>query len=127
MIAEQLPQPGAHQHQRGSRLLLVGCAITVLGAAISQITYLAATDDGGTFVVLIGPLLLGIALLVAGGGTVVRARGESGGRRGSGRDRSDRRLDRGRGRSPVSLPWPDHLLDGGGACWREVVWMQRVQ
>lgn len=66
MMQQPLRTPGAPAQHRGTTLTLLGLLVFGASALISWVTYSNAREEGGTYVVLWGPMLLGVGLLIAG-------------------------------------------------------------
>jgi len=63
--------------RRGRRLLVVGLAIEAVAILVTFGTYSAAQESGGTYVVVFGPMILGVFLVLGGLVQLARARQES--------------------------------------------------
>ena len=77
-VSPATARPGADQRNLGRWLLLLGALVFSVAAVITLITYLNATRHGGTYLVLWGPMAMGLALL--GAGVVQRSRARTAGR-----------------------------------------------
>lgn len=71
----ELPPPGGSDPaQRGRRLLWAGVAVEALAVLVFLITFSAAQDEGGTYFVAVGPMILGVILIVSGIAQLGRSR-----------------------------------------------------
>ena len=73
-----VPPPGTGAgNRRGTRLIVIGAIVFFAGMVITIASFAAAAGNltGGTYVVMVGPLIGGAAAMIQGGIEVSRARG----------------------------------------------------
>lgn len=70
------PQPSALLRKRGTRQIIIGAALFVIGLLITVVTYgrASSSPSGGSYFVAYGPMIIGVVWAVRGAGLVARSR-----------------------------------------------------